>query len=224
MTWKNCVLLACALSASMVFLGCAEECVETDDGGYCVDYYGYGYYYDSLVTGVTYENIDEVDGEDQVVRTSVTGEGGDPGVFRYREGRTVRFSLGATVLGESAGQARVTPFDLTGIEEEAVGGCDASELPGDEDSFRQVAHMAVLLQTLDTDGDPTEGIEISSDVAALFDEVELEIDQVWADFQTDLQVVLDAAKDGGLLPSEREIVAREDALSALYAAIFEECQ
>ena len=223
MTWKNGVLLSCVVGASMVFLGCDEECVETDDGGYCVDYYGSGYYYDSLVSGVTYENLDP---EGQVVRASVTGEDDDPGLFRYRdeEGYSVRFSLGDTVLGEAAGQERITPFDLTGIEEDAVGECDASELPDDEDPFRQVAHLAVLLQTLDTDGDPTEGIEIRSDVAALFDGVQLEIDQLWADFQTDLQAVLDDAKSADLLPSEREIVAREDALTALYAAIFEECQ
>ncbi len=218
MTWKNGVLLSCVLGVSMMFLGCAEECVETDDGGYCVDYYGYGYYYDSLVSGVTYENVDQVDGEDQVVRTSVTGEGGDPGVFRYREGGTVRFSLGDTVLGEVSGQQRVTPFDLTGIDEEAVGGCDVSELPGDEDPFRQVAHLAVLLQTLDEDGDPAEGIEISSEVAAHFDGVELEIDQVWADFQDDLQAVLDQIQGDGLLPNAN-VLEREEALAALYRGI-----
>ena len=219
MTWKNGVLLACVLGASLAFLGCAEECVETDDGGYCVDYYGYGYYYDSLVSGVTYENLVQ---EGQVVGTSVTGEDDDPGLFRFRddeEGYSVRFSLGDTVLGEVAGQERVTPFDLAGIEETAVGGCDASELPGDEDPFRQVAHLAVLLQTLDADGDPTEGIEISSEVAALFDGVELELDQVWDDFQSDLQEVVDAGVNADVLPAEREIVEREAALAALYQGI-----
>ena len=163
-----------------------------------------------LWTGVTYENLDE---EGQVVRTSVTGEGDDPGAFRYREGQTVRFSLGDTVLGEASGQERVTPFDLTGIEEDAVGGCDVTELPGDEDPFRQVAHLAVLLQTLDDNGDAMDGIVISPAVADYFDGVELEIDQVWEDFQSDLQAVLDNAAD------DREILEREGALAALYTGI-----
>ena len=62
--------LFCALSASMVLVACAEtECVDTDAGGVCVtESYDDGYYYDSLVTGVKYENKNE-DGD--VVRTAV---------------------------------------------------------------------------------------------------------------------------------------------------------
>jgi hypothetical protein len=205
----------------MVLIGCDEECVETDAGGVCVDYYGDAYYYDSLVSGVTYENLNQ---EGEVVRTALTGEGNDPGRFRFDEGQSVRFSLGDTLLGEtptlSSDDNRVTPFDLVGIEEEAVGGCEVDEgLPADTDPFHQVVHHAVLLQTFDTDGDPTEGIEISADVAALFDGVTLEFDQLWEDFQQDLQSVLDEAKSAGALPDAREIREREEALRALYRGI-----
>lgn len=186
---QRVALLLCGLSASLTAIGCDEECVETDTGGVCVDTYDYGYYYDNLVTGVTYENRNA----DGVVWTGVTGEGNDPGRFRFLEGQTVAFSLGDTALGESSAQARVTPFDLAGVTEEAVGGCDASgTLPHDTD-FRKVEHLAVLLQSLDTDGDPTTGIEISPQVAALFNGVSIEVDQVWTDFQADLQDVLDQA-------------------------------
>lgn len=209
--------LLCALSASMAFAGCAVECVETDTGGVCVDTYDYGYYYDSLVSGVTYENRRETG---DVLRTAVTGERGPAGSFRFLEGQTVAFSLGDTDLGEAAAQERITPFDLTGIAEEAVGGCEVDQgLPDDTDEFRKVAHLAVLLQTLDADGDPTEGIEISADVAALFDGVTIDIDQLWTSFQTGLQAVLDDATSGGALPSDRTIVEREDALKALYRGI-----
>ena len=213
---KRALVLLCALGAFTTVVGCAEECVETDDGGVCVDTYDTGYYYDSLVTGVTYENRNE----GTVVRTSVTGEGGDPGRFRFLEGQTVAFSLGDTELGESSAQARLTPFDLAGVTEEAVGGCDVDgELPPDTDSFRKVANLAVLQQTLDTDGDPTAGIEISEDVAALFDGVSIEVDQPWTTFQTDLQAVLDDAISGGVLPDDRVIVQPDDALRALYVGI-----
>ncbi|MGB5704291.1 MAG: hypothetical protein WBM48_15835 [Polyangiales bacterium] len=211
-------LLVCALSASMVFAGCAVECVATDTGGVCVDTYDTGYYYDSLVSGVSYEN--RIEGSDVAVWSGTTGQNGGPGGFRFLAGQTVAFSIGDTDLGESAGQERVTPFDLTGIEEEAVGGCEVDQgLPDDTDEFRKVAHLAVLLQTLDTDGDPTSEIKISPEVAALFDGVSIEIDQLWETFQTDLQAVLDDATSAEVLPSDRTIVEREDALKALYLGI-----
>jgi hypothetical protein len=210
------MLLLCALSASMVFVGCDEECFETDEGGVCVDTYDDGYYYDNLVTGLTYENRNAAG---DVMRTAVTGEGNDPGRFRFLEGQTIAFSLGATDLGATPAGVRVTPFDIAGVEEEAVGGCEVVEtLP--EDDFRIVHNLAVLLQTLDADGDPTAGIEISSEVAALFDEVSsVEVDQAWEAFQTDLQVVLDEANNRNLFSEERAMRAREEALGALYEGI-----
>jgi hypothetical protein len=221
LTLRQSLIALCALGASPALIGCDEECVETDAGGVCVDYYGDAYYYDSLVSGVTYENLN---GEGEVVRSAITGEGDDPGRFRFDEGQSVRFSLGDTVLGEtptlSSDDDRVTPFDLVGIEEEAVGGCEVDEgLPADTEPFHQVVHHAVFLQTFDTDGDPTEGIEISADVAALFDGETLEFDQLWTDFQQDLQLVLDKARSAGALPNEREIREREEALRALYRGI-----
>ncbi|MCZ6806097.1 MAG: hypothetical protein O7F08_04030, partial [Deltaproteobacteria bacterium] len=116
-------LLLSALSASLMVTGCTVECFETDAGGVCVNTYNNGYYYDSRVSGLAYENRNE---DGVVMRTAVTGEGDDPGRFRFLEGQTVAFSLGDTELGESTAQARVTPFDLAGVAEEAVGGCDVS--------------------------------------------------------------------------------------------------
>jgi hypothetical protein len=53
----------------------------------------------------------------------------------------------------------------------------------------------------------------------LFDGVRIEIDQLWETFQTDLQAVLDDATSAEVLPSDRTIVEREDALKALYLGI-----
>ena len=210
-------LLLCVLGASLVLVACGEtECVETDAGGVCVtEDYDDGYYYDSLVTGVNYENRNE-DGD--VVRTAVTGEGNDPGRFRFLEGQSIAFSLGDTDLGESAAKARVTPFDVAGVAEAAVGGCAVDEtLP--EDEFRIVHNLAVLLQTMDTDGDPNNNIDISAEVAALFEGVSIEKDQPWEAFQTDLQVVLDQANISELFSEERVMRTREEALSSLYEAL-----
>ncbi len=213
-------LLLCVLGASLVLVACGEtECVDTDAGGVCVtESYDDGYYYDSLVTGVTYENKNE---EGNVVRTAVSGEGDDPGRFRYFLGQTIAFSLGDTPLGEAVAGERLTPFDLVaGVDEQAVGGCEVDgTLP--EDDFRIVHNLAVLLQTMDTDGDPTAGIEISSEVADLFDGVSIDVDQAWEDFKEDgdLLGVLEAANDQGLFAEARALREREDALKALYEGI-----
>ena len=204
----------CVLGASASVVGCVEDCVD----GFCEPAYDTGYYYDSLVSGVAYST----ETEDGTTRTGVTGEDGDPGSFDYyQENATVSFSIGDTALGQSTAKDRVTPFDLAGVSEEAVGGCDVSgTLP--EDDFRIVHNLAVLLQTMDTDGDPSNGIVISTDVAALFEGVSIDVDQAWEDFQadTDLLGVLEAANADNLLGEEaRSLVAREAALRALYEGI-----
>jgi hypothetical protein len=204
--------LLVSVAASVVTIGCDEECVD----GVCEPVYGY--YYDSLVSGVTFESTSE----DGPTQTGVTGEDDDPGRFRYLEGDTVSFSLGDTSLGQSTAQERVTPFDLAGVDEAPIGGCDVDEaLPEGDDPFRLVHNLAVLLQTLDTDGDPTGGIEISAEVAALFEGVDVELDQSWDDFQndTDLQAVIDQANEQELFSDTRTLLAREEALRALYQGI-----
>ncbi len=210
-------LTLCALAVSAALPGCATECAYGAYGTVC---YSTGYYYDSRISGIDYET--SLDGE--VIRTGVTGENEDPGRFLFIEGATVSFSLGGTVLGEAAAKERVTPFDLAGVVEEAIGECDVSaSLPDDGSAFRIVHNMAALLQTLDTDGDPTSTIDIRSEVAALFENVTINFDQPWEDFRTDpdLQGVLDAANDGNLFAGTetRTLRDRVAALVALYRGI-----
>jgi hypothetical protein len=210
---KTLIAILCTLGISSTVLGCAVECYD----GVCETVYGTGYYYDSLVTGVAYST----QAEDGTVITGVTGERNDPGRFSfYTPEAMVTFSLGDTELGSSVGKDRVTPFDLAGVAEEAVGGCQVDgELP--EDDFRIVHNLAVLLQTFDTDGDPSEGIEISAETAALFEGINIDVDQAWEDFQADttLGAVLAAANDTNQFPETRTLREREEALAALYEGI-----
>ncbi|MGD8317308.1 MAG: hypothetical protein PVH21_04700 [Myxococcales bacterium] len=204
------------LTASAVAIGCSTTCVYGYYGGVC---YNYGYYYDSLVSGLSYESSGEAG-----VQTGVTGEDaeGGPGSFRFIDGDTVSFSLGDTVLGESDAKDRITPFDLAGLDEEAIGGCDvSSSLPDGDRAFRVVANLAALLQSLDTDGDPANGIDISSDVSVLFDGVDIDLSQTWEEFQAnaDLQAVLEEANNRQLFPDTRTLHDRIDALRALYQGI-----
>lgn len=211
MVSKRFALLVCAVSPALLMTGCPDAVV--CNNGVC-----HGYYYDSLVSGLNYESRSE----GAVTHTGVTGEGDDPGRFSYSEGDMVSFSLGGISLGQSVAKERVTPFDLAGIEEKAIGGCEVDGvLLDDTDAFRRVVNLAVLLQTLDADGDHTAGIEIRAEVAALFEGSSIELDQPWADFQadTDLQAVLDEANDGNLFSENRTLVQPENALRALYLGI-----
>ncbi|MGB8223218.1 MAG: hypothetical protein WCF10_11570 [Polyangiales bacterium] len=209
---KWVALCGAVLTTSAANVGCTTTCVNGYYNNYCTTY---GYYYDSPVSGLSYKSSGKAG-----VQTGVTGEDSEqgPGSFRYVDEDTVSFSLGDTVLGESQAQERITPFDLAGLAASAVGGCDVSSALPDETPFRRVSNLAVLLQSLDTDGDPTNGIDISADVAALFDGVNIDLSQAWEAFQadTDLQTVLDNAKSGNLLPATRVLRERVDALRALY--------
>jgi hypothetical protein len=208
-------LILCALGMSAVLQGCNTTCVSGYYNSVC---YSTGYYYDSRVSGIDYETRVG----DEVIATGVTGDNGDPGLFLFVEGATVSFSLGGTDLGQTAAKERVTLFDVAGVTERAIGGCDVSaSLPDDGSAFRIVHNVAALVQTLDTDGDPTGTIDISPDVAALFENVSIDFDQPWETFRADadLQDLLVAANDRELFPAVRELRERADALRALYQGI-----
>jgi len=64
---RNFALLLCALSPTLLMAGCPDAVYCR--GGVCT-----GYYYDSLVSGLTYES--RSDGV--VTHTGVTGENNDP--------------------------------------------------------------------------------------------------------------------------------------------------
>ena len=208
---RRFALLLCALSPALMVTGCP-------DAVYCNNGVCHGYYYDSLVSGLNYESRSE----DGVTHTGVTGEDDDPGRFSYAEGDTVSFSLGDISLGQIVAKERVTPFDLVGIEERAIGGCEVDRvLPEDTDAFRRVVNLAVLFQTLDTNGDHTDGIDIRSEVAALFEGSSFELDQPRTTFQadTELRAVLDEANSRDLFSETRTLVHPEDALRALYLGL-----
>ena len=94
---------------------------------------------DSSVVNVAYSTSSGLRG--------MTGLNGD---FSYRAGDTVKFSIGKIVLGEGRGAAIVTPIDL-------VAGAVALDHP-------DVVKILQVLQTLDDDGDPANGILIPAAV------------------------------------------------------------
>ena len=74
------------------------------------------------------------------------------GVFEYQTGEKVTFSIGGLVLGSAAGKEIVTPLDLVPDAKNA--------------SDQRVVNICVVLQTLDQDGNPDNGILISEQAAS----------------------------------------------------------
>ena len=92
---------------------------------------------DSAVSGVNYSTS-----------SKITGTTDKDGVYKYNHGDTVEFKLGSLILGEAKATAIVTPIDLAG------------------DSISRLQNLLVLLQSLDSDSEPGNGISISAVAAA----------------------------------------------------------
>lgn len=102
-----------------------------------------GIFSDSPVSGLTY--------------TTSTADGvtDEDGRFEYREGETVVFSIGSLALPVVVGTELVTPLDMAG---------------SDDITDPSVVNIARLLQSLDEDSNPDNGISIPAGAAYSFTE------------------------------------------------------
>lgn len=96
-----------------------------------------GVFKDSNVSGMSY------------VSGNQSGTTGPDGNFTYEVGQSVNFSIGGVTVGNTQGRSVVTPVDL---------------VPGGNTNSVTVQNITRFLMMLDRDGDPTNGIEISSAV------------------------------------------------------------
>jgi hypothetical protein len=96
-----------------------------------------GRFLDAAVSGLAY------------AAPSGSGVTDEKGVFKYNHGDTVEFKLGGLSLGKAKGAAIVTPIDLVG-----------------EDNENRLQNLLILLQSLDMDGNPANGISIPSAAAS----------------------------------------------------------
>lgn len=95
-----------------------------------------GVFLDSPVAGLRYQTA------------SLSGQTDGQGVFRYRAGESVAFFLQDLPLGEATAAAVLTPIEL---------------VPGARDATDpKVTNLCILLQSLDEDGDPANGIVLSA--------------------------------------------------------------
>ncbi len=102
-----------------------------------------GYFIDSAVEGVTY-TVTTKDGQ------IITGVTDASGTFKYVDGENVVFSIGDIVFPATMGDTTITPVTM------AQGGTGSV-----------ATNVAFLLQSLDYDLDPSNGITINSQVAKL---------------------------------------------------------
>lgn len=92
-----------------------------------------GQFLDSAVSGLYYET------------ESFSGYTDEAGGFSYVPGEYVRFYLGSTFLGEALAKAAVTPLDLLNVQ----------------DNPDKLQNILQILQTIDSDSDPSNGITIT---------------------------------------------------------------
>lgn len=164
----------------------------------------------SAVSGVSYET------------PTYTGRTDADGMFAYKDGETVTFSLGDTSLGEALGKDDVTVFDLVpGAFALTTYSAISRALSQPCHPFVQVLNRAVLLQTLDRDGDPDNGIEISAATAALFEGVNVRFEQYLYSFRRDLafRSILARANEDGTLEGHGSVRSLAQATAHLYGAL-----
>jgi hypothetical protein len=110
-----------------------------------------GVFLDSPVAGLRYKT------DTQEGLTNALGE------YEYIEGEMVQFSIGGIELGQALASEQTTPFSLFGIIPPSNEARIAEALSDSTyvRSLDKALNVALLLQNLDSDGDPDNGIDIA---------------------------------------------------------------
>jgi len=141
-----------------------------------------GVFTDSPVSGAYYET------ETHQGFTNSLGE------YSYEPGETVVFSVGGIAFPAVAASGQVTPRDLA---------------PDNDDEFSNILQF---LQTLDSDGNASNGISISRDDHTLFEGSAIQTSSIT--FDDDVQSVLDTSGDSRTVVSEEQAKSHFDEAQA----------
>ena len=173
---RGCFLSGCfALMLGLLASGCDDS----DDGPVRE-----GAFLDSEVAGLSYRTA------------TLHGVTDLRGVFQYREGEWVDFSVGALELGRAEGRTVVTPRDLT--------------IDGDHQPYHVTVNTCVFLQTLDADRNPRNGIVISEPTRRFFEENDV---SAQVSFTADTQTF--RAHLHGVMESHHLAVGRSDPIAVV---------
>lgn len=140
----------------------------------------------------------------QALPSGLSGTTAADGVFRYRLGDTVTFSLGAIEIGAAPGAAQITPRTLAETLATLPPGVTAADIAN---------NIARFLQTFDSDGNPDNGISIPASVATAATS-DVDFSQTVAAFGGDA-VFLQLAADAGVMPVSSEQAAAHSARTFL---------
>jgi hypothetical protein len=149
-----------------------------------------GVFKDGAVAGINFESS-----------SGLTGITNSSGEFDYREGDRVSFTLGGIDLGSVTGAAVLTPVEVM----EATGTADP-----------KVVNFARFLQSIDDDGDPTNGINITSSTSSSLQNDRIDFDQPVAAFAEKARTLVRKAYSG------RELISESDALNHLHNTLEDE--
>lgn len=125
-----------------------------------------GRFVDSPVSGLRY-----------TTSSGISDTTNSQGEFRYRDNDTVEFFIGDNFsLGSVSASSQLTPFDLVGFRfppgdldlEDLLVYRLAAEISGSVTDFEAGVNRLLLLQSLDRNHNPDDGIEIDVAVASFF--------------------------------------------------------
>ncbi len=134
---------------------------------------------DSAVGGVSYSTSSNLSG-----LTNTDGQ------FQYRSGDQVTFSIGDTVLGEVKGGTLITPVELAGTNNTAD---------------RRVINISRLLQSLDQDADPSNGISISPATRSILAQQAFKFDIPINEFQLGVNPFIENTLKRPIIPADEAI-------------------
>lgn len=139
-----------------------------------------GVFIDSAVSGLDYST------------ESLSGTTNDAGEFQYNAGESITFSIGQLELPSVVGAESITPLDLF-----------STDSPTD----RRVVNLSSLLQSLDVNNTPSDGITITEFVASSAPATsEVDFDVNADDFSQNVAVINLVSANGTVLQGEFETV------------------
>jgi len=129
------------------------------------------------------------------------------GVFNYQKGEPITFTLGDIPLGTARAGLFVTPLDL---------------VPETEDPAHiRVVNMCRLLQSLDHDGYPANGIVISEDLRKSLTGYEVDFSDPDFDQNPEVQRLFAELNTMDIFGEERQLISAEDAKIHLEETLIE---
>ena len=151
---RRLTFIATEIIALIAFLSLSAGCItNSSDSGNPDMLVRTGYFLDAPVQGLYYETA------------TLWGFTGANGAFDYQIGEQVSFYVGDILLGRTAGAGEITPFDLAGMSPpetniEIVRARNRIDRNPSATPLEIALNIAVFLQSLDEDGNLSNGILI----------------------------------------------------------------